>query len=283
MAPPSAWAQRLREFLPQFAGGDAALAPLRDRWSVLLHGSTAAGVDDAASDLDLWALVPAAALDGHDRASASRFHAFTLNGKRGHLNVEAEEGFRDRLARCDMPLLAELRRAHVLEDGLGAAGKLVAAARLPMPEPVRQAWFRFHYGEMRGWWRTAENTDARDDAMARLLTVPHVIEEGLRAAMIVDGEPYPYQKWLPAWAAATPTGSLLTSARERILDALEEGALRGGEAWAALSAALLDVRRLLIDRAHEEGIEGDWLERWWLDIDGARAAVAAARWPTAPG
>ncbi|HEX4214039.1 MAG TPA: DUF4037 domain-containing protein [Candidatus Dormibacteraeota bacterium] len=282
MASASAWAQRLIEFLPDLAAGDDALSSLRGRWSVLLHGSTAAGVDDAVSDLDLWALVPVAALAEHDRRSASRFHAFSLDGKKGHLNVESGSDFQDRLARCDMPLLAELRRAQVLEDGLGAGRGLVAAARRPMPQAVRHAWFRFHYGEMRGWWRTAENAAGRADATALLLTAPRVLEEAMRAAMILDGEPYPYQKWLPAWSAAVPTGSLLVPARERFLDALGAGGLRGGEAGEAMAAALLEIRRILIERAREERIEGDWLERWWLDINGARAAIAEARWPTAP-
>ena len=83
MASSSAWAQRLRDFLPGFAAGDDVLSTLRGHWSVLLHGSTAAGVDDAVSDLDPWALVPAGAQPEHDRRSPSRFHAFSLDGKKG--------------------------------------------------------------------------------------------------------------------------------------------------------------------------------------------------------
>jgi hypothetical protein len=281
-APSAAWAERLREFLPGFAAGAEPLGALRGAWSVMLHGSTAAGVDDAVSDLDLWALVPAAAAAAHDHRWPTRFFNLEVEGKRGHLNVEAAEEFRHRLERCDMPLIAELRRAVVLEDGLGAGAALVSAARRPMPDAVRDAWFRFHYGEMRGWHRTAENAAARSDPAGLLLTAARALEEALRAAMILDREPYPYQKWLPSWSAATPTGSLLVAARDRFIAALEGGGLRGGPDG-ALSTALRDIRAVLIERARPAGVEGDWLVRWWLDMAGAPAAVAAARWPTGPG
>ena len=91
------WADRVRAFVPGFAEGSEVLAPLRGHWSVLLHGSTSAGVDDDVSDLDVWALVPLAAVDEVGRRSPTRVFQFELDGKRGHLNVEDEEAFRRRV------------------------------------------------------------------------------------------------------------------------------------------------------------------------------------------
>ena len=182
-----------------------------------------------------------------------------------------------------MPLLAELRVARVLEDDLGVGAALVAAARHPIPDEVRHAWFRYHYVEMRGWHRTADNAALRGDSMAVLLTTAGAVTEALRAAMILDREPYPYPKWLPSRAAACPTGSLVVAAGERFLGLLENGGLRALDLDRedTLGEALRQMRRVLVERARDAGLDGDWLERWWFSIDEAREGVRGCRWPGA--
>jgi hypothetical protein len=277
------WADRVGAFLPGFAERIELLAPLRGRWSVLLHGSTSAGVDDDVSDLDVWALVPAGAFADVDRRSPTRVFPFQLAGKRGHLNVEDEAGFRDRVTRCDIPLIAELRLARVLEDDLGVGAALVAAARHPIPDDIRHAWFRYHYVEMRGSHRTADNAALRTEPMAVLLTTTPAVAEALRAAMILDREPYPYPKWLPSRAAACPTGSLVAAAGARFLGVLEAGGLRAPDldGEGTLGEALREMRGILVERARSDGVDGDWLERWWFYIDEAREGVRDCRWPGA--
>src|SRR5215471_1512690 len=122
------WADRLRAAIPELAARPP-LTALRPGWTVLLHGSTAAGVDDAYSDLDLWALVSAANLADHDRRSELRRVEFDLGGKPGALEVVSVDELAARLHRCDMPLIAELRSAEVLEDGLEEAAELLLRAR----------------------------------------------------------------------------------------------------------------------------------------------------------
>ena len=274
------WLDRLRGFLPQLAARPE-LAPLAGSWSVLLHGSTTMGVDDAHSDLDLWALVEPAALAKLDRCSPTRFFGFELAGKKGHLNVEDADLFTSRVRSCEMPLLAELRDAQVLEDALGLGAALTAAARLSMPSDVRFAWFRFHYVEMRGHHRNADNALARGAAIASLISVTEAALHGLRAALVLDGVPYPYEKWLAVRALTCPTGRQACKAVERVVGALESGGLRGQAASvdADIQAPLYELRSILIERAQGTGLDGPWLERWWLHIPEARAGIASARWP----
>ncbi len=271
---------RLRGFLPELAALPE-LAPLAGRWSVLLHGSTTMGVDDAHSDLDLWALVEPEALAELDRSSPTRFFGFELAGKKGHLNVEDGDLFRSRVRSCDMPVLAELRDARVLEDALGIGAGLTAAARQSMPEDVRSAWFRFHYVEMRGHHRNADNALARGAAIASLISVTEAAAHGMRAALVLDGVPYPYEKWLAARALTCPTGRPACKAVERLLGALEAGGLRAqaGSVGADIQAPLSELRSILIGRARGAGLDGPWLERWWLYLPDARAGIATARWP----
>lgn len=278
----AAWAGRLRAFLPELAARPE-LAPLAGEWSVLLHGSTARGLDDLHSDLDLWALVESPVVRELDRRCSTRFFGFWLDGKKGHLNVEDGELMASRARSCDLPLLAELRRAVVLVDGSGLAARLVAAARRPMPADVRLAWFRQHYVELRAHHRTADNTLARGEPVATLISLTEAVAHALRAALVLDGEPYPYHKWLAADARASPTGRRLSEAVERLLAAVELGGLRGHDpaAEADVQAGLHEMRQVLMEGAAAAGLTGPWLERWWLHLDEARAGIAAARWPGA--
>ncbi|HKF16582.1 MAG TPA: hypothetical protein VKF14_05230 [Candidatus Dormibacteraeota bacterium] len=274
------WADRLRGILAELAVRPE-LAPLAGSWLVLLHGSTTMGVDDAHSDLDLWALVEPAALAELDRCSPTRFFGFDLAGKKGHLNVEDGDLFTSRVRSCDMPLLAELRDAKVLEDALGLGAALTATARQSMLRDVKFAWFRFHYVEMRGHHRSADNTLARGASIASLISVTEAAAHGLKAALVLDGVPYPYEKWLAVRALTCPTGRPACRAVERLLGALESGGLRGPTGWvdADIQAPLYELRSILIERARGAGLDGPWLERWWLHLPEARAGIATARWP----
>jgi hypothetical protein len=164
---------------------------------------------------------------------------------------------------------------------LGVGSALVAAARKPMSDGIRYSWFRLHYVEMRGWHRTADNAALRGDAEAVLLTTISALAEALRAAMVLDREPYPYPKWLPSRAASCPTGSRLVAARAQFLALLEAGGMRAHDLDrpGTLGEPLREMRAILIERARDTGIDGDWLERWWLAIDEARTGVGEHRWP----
>jgi len=278
--PDDTWVNRLRGFLPELAARPE-LAQLASAWSVLLHGSTTKGIDDAHSDLDLWALAEPIGLAELDRCSPTRFFGFELAGKKGHLNVEDADLFTSRVRSCDMPLLAELRDAHVLDDTLGLGAGLTAAARQTMPEHVRLAWFRFHYVEMRGHHRTADNALARGDAIASLISITEAAAHGLRAALVLDGVPYPYEKWLAVRALTCPTGRRACTAIDRLLGAIESDGLRGqaGSVDADVQAPLYELRLILIERARGAGLDGPWLERWWLHLTEAREGIAIAQWP----
>jgi hypothetical protein len=136
---------------------------------------------------------------------------------------------------------------------------------------------------MRGWHRTADNAALRGDPEAVLLTTSTALAEALRAAMVLDREPYPYLKWLPSSAASCPTGSKLLAARAQFLALLEAGGMHAHDLdqRGTLGEPLREMRAILAGRAQDTGIGGDWLERWWLAIDEARTGVRHHRWPDA--
>jgi hypothetical protein len=274
--------ERFRPFARQSLRDHAGLRHVEQCAAVLLHGSTTLGIVDAFSDLDVWLLVPDSIAREFDRGSTTRFINFQFHERPGHFNIEPIEPFHDRIDHCDFPLIAELRRAIVLrddEDSVGSA--IVARARRSMPDDVRQAWFRYHYGEMRSHHRAADTPIDRGDAIAVLQAVTRTMIDAMQSAMVLDGEPYPYSKWLGRACAQTPTGARIVPLVNDVIDLLGRGALRmpGPESQHPITLKLKEIRAELLAAASNSGIDGPWMKEWWLHIPQSRLVIHAVRWP----
>jgi hypothetical protein len=267
------WVGRMKTFSSDFLAGHGVLAKAAGCASVLLHGSTTLGIDDQWSDLDAWILLPAGALSELRQTSNDWFFEFSLDGKPGHFTLEPQEGFEQRVRTCDFPLIAELRHAVVLADPSGAGRRLIDLARTPMRPEVRRAWFCYHYVEMRGEHRAIDNPIERGDPVAVLVALTKALEHAMQAALVLDGEPYPYSKWLARACEGTPTGRSVLAPITEMLDLLGRGDLRrpGPEKGHPLSDKLRDIRRTLVAAARAGGLDELWLDKWWLFCEQARA------------
>ena len=113
-SPPSAgptavkWAGRVRAEIAGRLDAHPGLAGLWRRGSVLLYGSTARGVDDAYSDIDLLLLVREEDVRAVKAACGTDFVDFALQGKAGHLTVEPLNLWQERLRTCQMPTIYQL-------------------------------------------------------------------------------------------------------------------------------------------------------------------------------
>jgi hypothetical protein len=274
------WVAALRPWAPSFLSDHPLLRNGAAHGVLLLHGSTTRDVDDDFSDLDLWLLVPESLLPLLTSGAGTRFFPFRLQGKEGHVNVHAIEEFAQRLAACDLPLVAELRQTTRIAGPHETVSALVEQARQPMPQAVRAAWARYHYVLMRQAHRALDNPIERGDATTVFLGVAATVEHALRAALVLDGEPYPYVKWLHRAASTTPTGQKIVPLAGDVLDLLAQGALfePGPEREHRLSRKIKEIRAVLIASARDQGLDGPWLEQWWLYIDAAREGVSRVTW-----
>jgi len=204
----------------------------------------------------------------------------TVDGKAGHLNADSVEGVSQRLCRCDMDLIYQLRNAEILSDNTGAAEGLVRLARRPMPWEVSRAMFFYHYVEMRGEHRACDNPIERADPAALLLAMAKTVTHAMQAAIVLDGEPYPYDKWLHQAAMATPTGRFVGAIVDRIFDLLATDALRlqMSQNEHPINKELMAIRRVLVESAEQNGICDEWLRRWWLYMNQAADAIKGIRW-----
>lgn len=276
----AAWADKLGKFVDGWKCSQPALAAIADDLDVVFHGSAAAGVDDAWSDLDLWGFVSEESLQKADALSPTRFYEFTLEGKPGHLNLETRDEAMGRVRGCDLTRICELRRAQVLVDRSGFAPELIALANKPMSAEVRRVWAMYHYIEMRSEHRACDTPIERGDATALFLAVGPMISQALRCAMVIDGEPYPYSKWLGKYASQTPTGAKVYAKAQEILDVLAADGLRqpGPEKQHPVSLKAREIRAILVEAARSSGLDEPWLAQWWLWMTQARDAIARTRW-----
>ena len=248
---------------------------------MVLHGSTTLGVDDAFSDLDVWVLVPAATLERVDRKARTRFFEFKLGGKAGHFNFEDAQLFGDGIERCDFPRIYELRHAVPIADPDGAGAALIQKARQPMRDEVKRAWLRYHYVEMRSEHKCSQNPTERGDALALAFSLSDALEHALRCALILDD----------LSRILIRSGSLMRPCKLRpdcgikpsadaSLDLLASNALRRGgpQSDHPLNGKLREVRQVLIDEAKVQGIDGPWLNQWWLHLDEAQDGIRGIRW-----
>ena len=274
------WTKKLREWLPAFLAEHAALAPCRAACSIALHGSLMLGLDDPFADYDLWLLLGDEELAALDARSPTRFFGFRLDGREGHLIAISLSDFSNRIARCDMDTLFQLRRAAIVTDPDGTLAEQQRIALSPMPESVRKTFAKYHYIEMRRDHRACDNPMERHDAVAVLLSLPKTMAHALRAAMILDAEPYPYDKWLYHTARHTPTGLRLEPSIDRIVAFLGSGLLHfeGREREHPISQELRVIRQVLIDESNRKGCGGEWLQSWWLFLDESRQEMANVRW-----
>lgn len=149
-----------------------------------------------------------------------------------------------------------------------------------MRPDVRTAFFRYHYVEMRGDHKACQSPTNRGDPLALLQLASKTLGHALRAALVLDREPYPYDKWLAHDARETPTGTVVERGARRVLDLLARDVLRqpGPERDHPLGLALREIRVELIDAARAGGIDGPWLDEWWLYIDEARRGAEEVSW-----
>jgi hypothetical protein len=133
---------------------------------------------------------------------------------------------------------------------------------------------------MRQAHRALDNPIERGDAPTVLFGVSATIEHALQAALILDSEPYPYIKWLHYAAGLTTSGAVLVPLVRDLLDLLAKDMLShpGPEKVHPLSLKLKEIRNVLIAAAHEKGIDGMWLEKWWLSIDTVREEIKQVTW-----
>jgi len=108
------WIERVSEWGPTFVQEHPVLGRFADLGDLILTGSTTLGVVDECSGLDLELVLSEDAVTQVDTAAPTRYIEFHTDGKPGSVIVVSADAWNDSVGACDMPLIAELRRAVMI-------------------------------------------------------------------------------------------------------------------------------------------------------------------------
>ncbi|MBL4575536.1 MAG: DUF4037 domain-containing protein [Opitutaceae bacterium] len=256
------------------------LVALGDECPLIWHGSRARRITDEVADVDLWMVVDDDQLKMVEREAGTNFFVMKVKGVEGHVNLVTADHLVSAFSPVDMATLFELRNCQIVRDRDGFATELRNRSLAAMPDRIREAWFIHHYVRMRSEHRAADNPMFRGDAVAVLFGVSKTLEQALRAAMVLDGKPYPYHKWLHASAKLTPTGRIVAAMTDQAISLMGDGDLRrvGDERDNPLSLKLREIRAVLIEAAKAKGVDGPWPEKWWYHIDSSQRSILEEGW-----
>jgi len=274
------WTKKVRKFMAEFLDEHPVLSRFHQRASLVLHGSTTLGIDDAFSDLDFWFLLPESDLVEFGAVSETRFFQIKVNGKPGHIDAKPAEQLSKRFQDCDLALIFQMQRAEIITDHAGLAGDLQRLSRKPMRDEVSDAFFCYHYILMCDWRQSCRNPMARTDPVGALLALPEFITHALKAAIVLDGAPYPYGKWLHRVSLTTPTGRLLAPSMETVLDRIAEDGLRSESQGPdhPIGSELDKICRIVTEAARAKGNDDPWLKEWWFHINQAVTGIQGIAW-----
>ncbi|MFT3785964.1 MAG: hypothetical protein QM770_07340 [Tepidisphaeraceae bacterium] len=260
-----------RAFVPGYIAATPTLARFGRHAALLMHGSTTFGFADACADLDVWMVTPAD--ESELERLPTRFFEFKIDGAKGHLTLESARSMDTRVRGGDLPLIYELRHAVVFGDE-GLLEDTLLLAKRPMSDAFRRARFMYYYVEMRSEHRAIDNPIDRGDSVAMLLAIGKTLERALQASIVLDGEAFPYVKWLDWASKQTPMGQAVAPHVAEVLRCLAAGVLHvaGPECDHPLTHVFKAIRSVLVTRAMECEINEPWLREWWLHIPQARAA-----------
>ncbi len=191
-----------------------ALALFQDNLTLVLHGSTARNIDDQFSDIDCWIVFDDAELMKFDELCEHRYIPFVLNGKPGHMDPISINELNSCFSRININLIHEIRDAGIIIDNKKIFRDIQTIAKKPMSDEVRYAFFFHNYVQMRSSHRALDNPLERQDEIASLIGIIHTIVFALRAGLILDKVPYPFDKWLYVVSHFHPIAKSLVAPNE---------------------------------------------------------------------
>ncbi|MCC2667746.1 MAG: hypothetical protein K0Q72_217 [Armatimonadetes bacterium] len=246
------------------------LSPCLEDAAVCVTGSSAIGLWDELSALDVHLIVPD---EQHARLATRLKEERLWNPSRDfRLRLEDREPFRrfpsavitilssSQLAqefRFELPVaLWVYSHAVLLQDPAGTLGEAVRSGQVRFDGQLNDLRCDHYYR-----FRQARNDMLPRIAPQRLKTVLAIkrgetIREALRLAFLADGRPYPYDKLLePVAEIETASGAHIVTAVRALVAAREAETV--GHAGKVL-------RDRVAFALQQGGVSERWLEQWWL-------------------
>lgn len=184
------------------------------RVSILLDGSTALGVVNEQSDVDVIIICQ----DEYYSSINHRFEQAGLipeqssffmdlrlpSGKTGHYTLHKISEIKAALMSGNMEWLWNASISYIYYDRLDV--KSLFDAYVPLQPGVLMRFRKNSYIQLRSYAKSLDNPVVRGDAFPILFLAVSLYKEALRCAITIEGYPYPYDKWLVPVAKQTTVG-----------------------------------------------------------------------------
>lgn len=243
------------------------------RISILLDGSTAMGVVDEKSDVDVVIVCQ----DEDYNSINQRFEEAGLipeqsslfmdiqlpSGKTGHYTLHSISEIQEALTTGDLEWLWNASVSYIYYDLLDV--RSLFERYVPLQPEVLMRFRKQSYIQLRSYARSLDNPVVRGDAFPILFLAVSLYKEALRCAITIEGYPYPYDKWLVPVAKQTTVG-------RKIMDCAAEfwDYLRDDESFAPMYQEDNNFvkmekrfRKILVGEFRLRGIDEPWLIEWW--------------------
>jgi predicted nucleotidyltransferase len=206
----------------------------RERASVVLVGSCAAGLADAFSDVDVDVLIeredyePLYQLywEAVDREvmrilnpRARLFHEFPMTyipGVHGHYQLKLAAQIEERIRSMDDVTRWIYAHSIAMADPRGLQARLYDLASTYPPDVLREKRLHQRRAAQEYYWGIKVQLQ-RDHAVSLALLCVQSISHLLKYCCLCDGEPYPHEKWLYQVAIATSLGKQIQPCVDKIL------------------------------------------------------------------
>ncbi|WP_340394866.1 nucleotidyltransferase domain-containing protein [Paenibacillus sp. FSL E2-0177] len=243
------------------------------RVSILLDGSTALGVVDEQSDVDVIIICQ----DEYYSSINHRFEQAGLipeqssffmdlrlpSGKTGHYTLHKISEIKAALMSGNMEWLWNASISYIYYDRLDV--KSLFDAYVPLQPGVLMRFRKNSYIQLRSYAKSLDNPVVRGDAFPILFLAVSLYKEALRCAITIEGYPYPYDKWLVPVAKQTTVG-------RKIMECAGDfwSFIRDDESFAPMYQEDNNFvkmekrfRKILVEEFRMRGIDEPWLVEWW--------------------
>ncbi|MEK3945623.1 nucleotidyltransferase domain-containing protein [Paenibacillus sp. FSL H3-0310] len=243
------------------------------RVSILLDGSTALGVVNEQSDVDVIIICQ----DEYYSSINHRFEQAGLipeqssffmdlrlpSGKTGHYTLHKISEIKAALMSGNMEWLWNASISYIYYDRLDV--KSLFDAYVPLQPGVLMRFRKNSYIQLRSYAKSLDNPVVRGDAFPILFLAVSLYKEALRCAITIEGYPYPYDKWLVPVAKQTTVG-------RKIMECAGDfwSFIRDDESFAPMYQEDNNFvkmekrfRKILVEEFRMRGIDEPWLVEWW--------------------
>ncbi|WP_339312861.1 hypothetical protein [Paenibacillus sp. FSL M7-0896] len=241
--------------------------------SILLDGSTALGIVDDSSDIDLILVCR----DECYEPITSRFERAELipersslfvdvhlpSGKTGHYTLLKLSELEQALEKGQLDSLWNAAVACLYHDPL--ALKALFAQAVPLPSEHLMSLRKKTYIDLRSAAKSLDNPVRRGEAFPILFQAVEVFKQALRCAITVEGHPYPYDKWLVQVAEHLPVGIRVLDCMKDFRQYLSEDLSYAPMYQEDNSFVKMEkrVRGVLLEEFRLRGVDEPWLVEWW--------------------